>query len=156
MICDSNDLYHAMLACAAAHVEQKDKAGNPYLMHPLAVAAAGADLDEIVLGLLHDVVEDTEETVDALQEKYGFPDALMNALEAISKKDGESLESYLKRVVQNELAVRVKIHDMNHNSDHWRLSLLGPQKAKFFAEKYEKAKQLLEQYRYEATNPMIH
>ena len=156
MICNSNDLYHAMLACASAHVNQKDKAGNPYLIHPLTVAAAGADLDEMVLGLLHDVVEDTEETIETLQEKYGFSDELMIALDAISKKDGESEESYLKRVAQSALAVRVKIHDMNHNSDQWRLSLLGPQRAKKFAEKYEKAKQLLDQYIYEATNPVIH
>lgn len=145
MICNERHLAMAMTLCAHAHEGQKDKAGNPYILHPLRVAAAGTDLDQVVLGLLHDVVEDTAYTLDDLR-KQGFPETIVQALDAISKRPGESRESYLRRVAGDTLATAVKLHDWENNADPRRLALLESEKAAWLARKYDEARQILKSY----------
>ena len=145
MTCNERHLVMAMTLCAHAHEGQKDKAGNPYILHPLRVAAAGTDLDQVVLGLLHDVVEDTTYTLADLR-KQGFPETLVRAVDAISKRRGESREAYLRRVAGNALATAVKLHDWDNNADPRRLALLEAEKAAWLALKYEEARQILKAY----------
>lgn len=70
--------------------------------------------------MLHDVVEDTNVTVNDLKEA-GFSDEVVSAVSTITKKVGEDYEEYLNRVKQNPIALRVKIADMEHNSDISRI-----------------------------------
>lgn len=145
MSCNEENLVLAMKLCADAHQGQADKAGNLYILHPLRVAAAGNNLDQVVLGLLHDVVEDTAYTLEDIAAQ-GFPTELVQALDAISKRPGENREAYLYRVAQNELATAVKYHDFDNNSDPERLALLEQTKAQWLNQKYDEARQLLGNY----------
>ena len=145
MLCKEFHLITAMTTCSTLHRGQKDKAGNAYIMHPLQVAGKGKDLDEVVLGLLHDVVEDTGYTLDDMRALC-FPEGIIEALDAISKRPGESREKYLYRVAGNELATRVKYNDFESNTDPHRLSLLPADKAEWLLNKYHYARYLLSDY----------
>lgn len=134
-----------MTTCSTLHRGQKDKAGNIYMMHPLQVASKGKNLDEVVLGLLHDVVEDTYFSLDDVRG-LGFPEGIVEALDAISKRPGEDRESYLYRVAGNELATKVKYNDFENNTDPYRLSLLPSDKAEWLQNKYHYARYLLSEY----------
>lgn len=142
MNCKEQHLVAAMKLCADAHQGQVDKAGSPYILHPLRVAAAGKDLNQVVLGLLHDVVEDTAYTLSDIIER-GFPNIIVQALKAISKEKSETHEDYLYRVAQNELATTVKLYDLNDNSDPIRLSLLEKGQSERLIKKYEDAREIL-------------
>lgn len=97
-----------------AHAGQVDKAGNDYIDHPCAVAAmVSSDTDKAV-AYLHDVVEDTDFTLRDLSNL--FPSKIVSAIDAITKRKGESYDDYLLRVSQNSIAKRVKVADMKHNS----------------------------------------
>lgn len=73
-----------------------------------------------IVALLHDVIEDTDVTVNDLREA-GFSDEVVLAVSVITKKADEDYEEYLNRVKQNPIALRVKIADMEHNSDISRI-----------------------------------
>jgi len=105
----------------AAHQGQVDKGGHPYMNHPVAVAESVDTEEEQAVALLHDVVEDTPISLQNLHEQ-GFPDRIVNAVDCLTKRDGEPLKSYLERVKQDPLAVKVKIADLNHNSDLRRIA----------------------------------
>jgi len=145
MTCNEQHLVTAMKLCAHAHQGQVDKAGNQYILHPLRVAAAGKNLNQVVLGLLHDVVEDTSYSLANIAEQ-GFPKIIVRSLDAISKRKSETREHYLHRVAQNELATAVKHHDLNDNSDPNRLALLEKDQANVLVQKYKEARDLLSRY----------
>ena len=105
-----------------AHRNQKDKAGKDYILHPLTVAQLCAgNAGAITAALLHDVVEDTEVTLNDLREK-GFPERVITAVDALTRRKEEPRDVYLKRVKQNAVAVQVKLADLIHNSDLSRFS----------------------------------
>lgn len=107
------------------HSGMLDKAGVPMIFHPFAVAAKGRNDAERILGLLHDVIEDSPEANKSLLLKriYSkFGDEIGDALDAISRRVGEPyMAEYLVRVSQNSLAHAVKIYDLGHNSDLSRI-----------------------------------
>ena len=103
-----------------AHKGQKDKGGEDYFKHPLAVSNKLSGEKDKIVALLHDVIEDTDVTVNDLREA-GFSDEVVLAVSVITKKAGEDYEEYLNRVKQNPIALRVKIADMEHNSDISRI-----------------------------------
>lgn len=103
-----------------AHKGQKDKAGVDYINHPIYVASLLETDEQKAVAYLHDVIEDTNITIDDLKS-YGFPKHIVEAVEAITKKELESYDDYLKRVANNSLAKIVKIADLIHNSDLTRL-----------------------------------
>ncbi len=145
MTCNEQHLVTAMKLCADAHQGQTDKAGNPYILHPLKVAATGKNLNQVVLGFLHDVVEDTAYTLLNIVEQ-GFPEFIVQALDAISKRENETREEYLYRVAQNELATIVKQYDLNDNSDPDRLALLEKDQSEKLIQKYKEARNILASY----------
>ncbi len=112
----------------AAHANQFDKGGLPYILHPIRVALHCQTDEERIVALLHDVVEDTNITIDDLR-KEGFEDNVLEAVAAISKSPGEDYMQFIVRVSDNPLATRVKIHDLMDNMDitrlngkpHWKL-----------------------------------
>ncbi len=99
-----------------------DKGGNPYILHPLKVMHYTKSDDEELqcIALGHDLLEDTVTTTDELI-KMGFSQRVVEGIAALTKREGESLESYKARVKSNLDAVRVKMADLRHNSDIRRL-----------------------------------
>lgn len=104
-----------------AHKGQKDRGGHDYIYHPITVALHCETEDEKVVALLHDVVEDTDVTLDDLQS---FGTEIVMAVDAITKKEGQTLEEYLNIVKDNEIARKVKIQDITHNMDSTRLKVV--------------------------------
>ncbi|UJB71433.1 GTP pyrophosphokinase [Acaryochloris sp. 'Moss Beach'] len=104
-----------------SHTNQFDKAGKPYIDHPLRVMGAGNILPEKIMGVLHDAVEDSELTLVALTEA-GFPAEIVAAIDAITKRQDEPYDTYLGRVMTNSIALRVKIADMTDNMDISRIA----------------------------------
>ena len=105
-----------------AHAGQTDKAGMPYAGHIMRVMQAGRTIDEKIVGVLHDIVEDTPWTFEALQAE-GFPAHIIDALRCVTKvSDDEPYEQFIERVKTNPLAVAVKINDLTDNMDIRRLA----------------------------------
>lgn len=118
----SEDLLATAIAIARqCHAQQWDKAGQPYIDHPLRVMKAGQTLAEKIVGVLHDTVEDSELTLTELAEA-GFPEEIVMAIEAITKRQHEPYDHYLDRVMANPIALRVKIADMTDNMDISRIA----------------------------------
>src|SRR6476469_64416 len=114
-------LQRAIAIAAKAHEGQVDKAGNPYLDHPLAVMENVNSLEQKIVAVLHDAVEDSELTLEQLRSE-GFPEVIVSAIEAITKIEGEAYAAYLERVIANPIALRVKIADVTHNLDIRRIA----------------------------------
>lgn len=125
-----------------AHSGQVDKAGMPYIMHPIAVAAQQKTEDAFVVGLLHDVLEDSEYTEEDL-EAQGIPKHIIEALLRLTHDKGKPYFSYINRIKFNELAKAVKLADLRHNSDLSRLQHVSEDDKKR-VEKYAKAIEILE------------
>jgi len=137
----SNDLERVIALAALAHSGQYDKAGMPYILHPLAVMLKMRTYDEKVVAVLHDIVEDTHVTADTLK-KLGLKEKVIFAVVAITRKKDETWKFYLNRVKRNPLARAVKIQDLLHNADLSRLE--GPGEADIQrAAKYRKATEFL-------------
>ncbi len=132
----------AMQLCFAAHKDQKDKSGMPYVFHPFHLAEQMTDENTTVTALLHDVVEDTPYTLDDLAA-MGFPSQVVQAIGLMTHKDGEDYLLYVARLKDNPIARAVKLADLRHNSDLSRLDLVD-EKALARAEKYRAAIAILE------------
>ncbi len=131
----------AFKIAAKAHKGQKDKGGKPYIWHPVIVAATVNDMKAIPIALLHDVVEDTEITIEQIYECFSKETA--EAVELLTKKPGLDYEKYLIGIKQNPLATAVKVADIKHNSNIKRIS--KPHEKDFKRlEKYKKALKILE------------
>ena len=102
------------------HYGQKDKGNNPYILHPLRLMMKMETEDEMVVAVLHDLLEDTHYIDDDLRED-GFPENIIEAILAMTHVDGESYMDYIKRIKQNTLATKVKIADLKDNSDLSRI-----------------------------------
>ncbi|MCH1940021.1 HD domain-containing protein [Holdemania massiliensis] len=110
----------ALKVATEAHKGQKDKGGRDYINHPLTVASMCESDEEKIVALLHDVIEDTDVTLEDLK-KYGFSSKILEAIDCITKQPGVSYDEYLRKIKNNELARKVKIADMTHNSDISRI-----------------------------------
>ena len=115
-------LAKAVTIALEAHKDATDKAGMPYAGHVMRVMQAGRTIDEKIVGVLHDIVEDTPWTFEALLAE-GFPAYIVDALRCVTKiSDDEPYEQFIERVKTNPLAVAVKINDLTDNMDIRRLA----------------------------------
>lgn len=131
-------LDRAIEIATEAHKGQFDKAGNEYIGHPLRVMEMGRTEVEKIVGVLHDVVEDTAWTFDAL-EAEGFSKEIVDALRCVTKvSENENYDDFIERVKKNPLAVAVKINDLTDNMDIRRLPYLSDKDIKRL-KKYLKA-----------------
>lgn len=131
-------LQRAIEIATHAHKGQFDKSGNDYIGHPLRVMEMGKTEEEKIVGVLHDVVEDTEWTFEALAAE-GFSEEVINALRCVTKISGnENYDAFIERVKKNPLAVAVKINDLTDNMDIRRLPYLSDKDIKRL-KKYLKA-----------------
>lgn len=106
-----------------AYSGKTDKAGRPYILHPLRLMAKMETDDERSVALLHDVIEDSEFTAIPLREA-GIPLRIVVAVQCLTKLDGESYEQFIQRVLTNKLAVKIKMADIQDNLDVLRLDKL--------------------------------
>jgi (p)ppGpp synthase/HD superfamily hydrolase len=123
------------------HNGQFDKGGNPYNDHPLAVMNRLNTVEEKIVGVLHDIVEDTEITFEKLRE-YGFPENIISGIDSVTKREDESREAFIYRAKLNELGRSVKVADLLENSDLSRI--LNPQEKDYKRlEKYQREIKIL-------------
>lgn len=132
----------AFVRALRAHAGQVDKSGAPYIGHVARVAASVEGRDEIVVALLHDVVEDTGVSLSDLADD--FPDDIIEAVDAITHRPGEPREDYYRRVAKNALARCVKLADIADNASPQRMSLLDEATRMRLEKKYAKALEHLE------------
>src|SRR5262245_66144055 len=114
-------LERAIEIAAHAHAGQRDKAGKPYILHPLRVMLAVEGEASRIAAVLHDVVEDTPVTADDLRRE-GFSDAIVDAVLALTRRDGETYEAFVERAGQNPIARPVKLADIADNMDLTRIA----------------------------------
>lgn len=145
-------LERAIALAVRAHAGQKDKAGAPYILHPLRVMLAVEGDDARMAAVLHDVVEDSDITIDELRQ-MGFPEAVVEAVDALTKRDDEKgADSYLDfvaRAGRNDIARAVKLADIADNMDLSRIQKPS-EKGLERVSRYRKAKRLLERMEREA------
>ena len=133
----------AMQIAYAAHHGQADKAGIPYIFHPMHLAESMEEEISCCVALLHDTVEDTDITFEDLEKE--FPDDVLNALKLLTHAEGTDYFEYVRRIKANPIAVKVKLADIAHNSDQSRLTGCGmtEETKAYFRSKYAKAKAIL-------------
>ncbi len=133
----------ALALCFEAHKEQKDKTGMPYVFHPFHLAEQMDDEISTVCALLHDVVEDTDYTLDDISA-MGYPNEVTDVLALLTHEDSVPYMDYVEKISHNATAKKVKLADLRHNSD---LSRLAPWQIDEWAlkrtKKYEQAIKLL-------------
>ena len=123
-------LEKAIEIATEAHRGQFDKAGNDYIGHPLRVMAAGKSTEEKIVGVLHDVVEDTNWSFERLAAE-GFSVEIIEALRCVTKlSENESYDKFITRVKENPLAVAVKLNDLTDNMDIRRLPYISDKDVK--------------------------
>lgn len=106
-------MFDAFDIAIKSHDGQLDKAGKPYVLHPIAVADACKGHNDRIVALLHDVVEDTPVTLEELSKT--FKPEIVEAIDAISRRDKEPYKEYISRCKENGIAARVKALDIQHN-----------------------------------------
>ncbi len=127
----------ALKLCFEAHKNQVDKTGMPYVFHPFHLAEQMKDEITTICALLHDVVEDTDYTINNL-ENMGFPKEATEALNLLTHDESVPYMDYVKELSSNPIAKAVKIADLMHNSDSTRLDVIDEWSLKR-EEKYKKA-----------------
>ena len=131
-------LQRAIEIATEAHRGQFDKAGRDYIGHPLRVMEMGKTENEKIVGVLHDVIEDSDWTFEKLTEE-GFSDEVIAALKCVTKtSENENYDNFIDRVKKNPLAAAVKINDLTDNMDIRRLPYLSDKDVKRL-KKYLKA-----------------
>jgi len=110
------DIEEAIRIAVEAHRGQKDKAGAPYILHPLRMMFRMQTDAERMAAVLHDVVEDTPWTLDQLRAR-GFAEEVVAAVDHLTRREGESYEEFAERAGRHPVARRVKIADLEDNMD---------------------------------------
>lgn len=117
-----NRLFKKSLNIAVnAHKGQVDKAGAPYILHPLRVAWRCDNEDEMVVALLHETIEDNYVTAQTLYNN-GFPKYIVEAVLSVTRQKGEIYQRFIERCSKNPLGHKVKLHDLEDNLDVTRLN----------------------------------
>jgi (p)ppGpp synthase/HD superfamily hydrolase len=126
-----------------AHEGHLDKSGRPYIAHPLRVMGQLKGEHERMTAVLHDVIEDTDVTLDDLAA-VGCPGNVLEAVAALSRNPGEAQEDYLSRVVANPLALVVKRADIADNMSEDRMTRLDRATQERLLAKYHAALRVLD------------
>ncbi|MBA4147018.1 MAG: GTP pyrophosphokinase [Verrucomicrobia bacterium] len=112
---DNNELLERAIQIAVeAHCGQKDRNGAPYVLHPLRMMMRATDTDEKMVAVLHDVIEESAWTIKALARE-GFSKNVLDAVDHLTKRDGEDYDAFVERAASHPLARRVKILDLEDN-----------------------------------------
>ena len=142
----------ALDLCFNAHRDQRDKAGMPYVFHPFHLAEQMKTENETITALLHDVVEDTDTSLEDLS-KMGFDVSVIEALSLLTHQEGVDYFDYVREISKNEIAKAVKIADLTHNStlERFNYSEITPWDIER-QQKYFKALEILGENPYKSTH----
>lgn len=141
-------LQKAIDIATKAHEGQVDKAGQPYIDHPLRVMNMGTTDEEKIVGVLHDVVEDSDWTFEELAAE-GFSIEVIEALRSITKlSENEPYDKFIQRVKANSLAAKAKLYDLTDNMDIRRLAYISEKDVKRLRKYLKAYRQLLGQSAY--------
>ncbi len=132
----------ALKLCFDAHKDQKDKSGLPYVFHPFHLAEQMDDENSVIVALLHDVVEDSDMSFEDL-ESMGFNQEIIETLKLLTHEKDVDYFDYVNKIKENELAKKVKLADLRHNSDISRLEKISEKDVER-RKKYLKAIKILE------------
>ncbi len=131
-----------------AHKGVRRRSGEPYILHPIAVAKIvvsniGLGYKSIVAALLHDVVEDTAVTMAELEKE--FPPEVINVLKLLTHEKGVEYFTYVRAIKDHPIAKKIKLADIAHNSDQTRCvgSGLTEDRLNYWKQKYAKATAIL-------------
>lgn len=116
-----SSLERAIEIAAAAHAGQIARCGNPYILHPLRVMLALKTTEQRIAAVLHDVVGDTHVTLGNL-EREGFSRDILDAVSALTKREGESRIDAARRAAAHQIALHVKLADTRDNMDVKRMA----------------------------------
>lgn len=117
-------LERALVIAAQAHQGALDKGGAPYILHPLRLMHQMTTTNERIVAILHDVVEDSPWSLDALRAE-GFSEDVVSAVDGLTRREGETYDDFITRGSANPLARRVKLADIEDNMDLRRLREIG-------------------------------
>jgi len=132
----------ALKVAFKAHKDQKDRSGLPYILHPVHVAEQMKTEDTCVVAILHDVIEDTDLTLEDLREK-GFTETQLRGVDLMTHREDEDYFDYVRKLSGDPVARTVKRADLLHNLDSTRLSKVSEKDEKRYA-KYRKALEILD------------
>ena len=127
----------AMRIAYEAHKNQVDKGGIPYIYHPIHIAEQMQSEDEVCVALLHDVLEDSDMSLDELKRE-GFGPEVIGALKLLTHERNVPYMDYITKIKSNPMAAKVKLADLKHNSDTTRLDVVDDNVLKRI-EKYRQA-----------------
>ena len=141
------NLANAIKIASDAHLNQTDRGGHPYILHPLWVMHKVRHLGEdyMIVAVLHDVVEDTEVTLDYLFN-VNFNNNILYALDLLTHKVDIPYTDYIENLAHNDLAREVKLRDLEHNSKITRLKGLREKDFQRL-QKYQIAYEYLKNYK---------
>lgn len=123
---DMQRLMDALDLCRKCHIHQTDKCGQPYWIHPFTVGMQSFNpygseelLSFAIVGLLHDIPEDTELSVDDVATLIELTEEETTALRLLTHTDNMSYDEYIDSIIEseNEIALTVKLYDLLHNMD---------------------------------------
>jgi (p)ppGpp synthase/HD superfamily hydrolase len=112
----------ALKLCFEAHKEQIDKSNMPYVFHPFHLAEQMTDENTTIVALLHDVIEDTNYTLEDLRS-FGFSEDVLSAISLMTHEENVPYMEYVAKIKKNPIAKVVKLADLRHNSDMTRFEL---------------------------------
>lgn len=140
----TNKLKQAIELATKAHEGQTDKGGQPYILHPLAVMEElreqGYSENVLITAVLHDVVEDTEVTLQDIQSQFGA--TIADAVQSVTRQKYETYREFIHRAKLNSIGRIVKMADLKHNSSPERVASL-PEYMKSIVDRYTRAIKIL-------------
>lgn len=114
-------LERAIEIAARAHAGKKDKAGAPYILHPLRVMLKLSSEEEQITAVLHDVIEDSDLRLDDIRRE-GFPGTIVAAVDSVTKRKSETYNQFIVRAAANPIGRRVKLADLEDNINLSRIA----------------------------------
>lgn len=136
------DLERAISLAVEAHRSQKDRNGAPYILHPLRVMSRVQTTEQKIVAMLHDVVEDTPWTLNALRAE-GFSEPVVRAVDCLTRREGEDYFDFVQRSKSDPIARVVKLADLEDNMDVNRLTQVTDQDVERL-NRYKRAKATIE------------
>lgn len=119
----------AIEIAANAHKDQKDRYGKQYILHPLRVMLKFKTEREMIVAVLHDVVEKSDWTIPKLRQE-GFDSDILEAVDLLTRSDSQTYMDYINKLKGNSLARRIKIADIEDNMDPRRVDSPGEKDVK--------------------------
>lgn len=112
---ENNLIEKAISIASLVHKGQVDKQGRPYILHVIRVGLRGKTDEEIIVGLLHDTIEDHPNSESLIRDN--FPPWVIQAVSVLTKAEHENYMDYIERVKEHDLPRAVKLNDLRDNTD---------------------------------------